>query len=282
MSLIPPIPADATRSAGQVALRYPDIVQDGRLVLTALPEVLGQLVWPSVRAQVQVEDFVSAGAVPILARMVLSGGGGPLPVYRPLEALGAFQLAHVAGPQGPERILLNMWGELHGESGWTWGQPVEPHAVHAGRVFAEHVFTRLFAPKGERRVHKLEVPGWPEVPPLAWPARPAHALAAPADARVLATVEERFVFGLAHTDPNMHVNSMVYPRVFEEVALQAARPIGANELFARDAELLWQKPFFAGEEALIRLTLFEHGGRIGAAGSFGDDARARALVTLGF
>lgn len=282
MSLIPPIPDDATRCAGSVALRYADLTQDGRLVLSTLPEALGQVVWPAVRDQVRAEDFVAQGAVPILTRMVLEGGGGPLAVYAPLRAPGAFALAHVPGPRGPERILLNMWGELHGDAGWTWGQPVQPHGVHAGRIFAEHVFTRLFAPPGQRRVRSLEIAGWPAMPPRPWPSRPVEALGVPAGARVLTQIEERFVFGLTHTDPNMHVNSLVYPRLFEELALRAGAAFGANELFARGAEILWQKPFFAGEECAIRLTLYEQAGRMGASGSFTEGGRPRCWVNLLF
>src|SRR5207302_4862207 len=121
------------------------------------------------------------------------------------------------------RLLFNMWCTAWGPRGRTFGPPPpgagEPVAV--GRVFAEHVLTRLFAPPAERKV--LQLAG--SVPSARWQWRDhGEVLRLPEGA---AWLDEEFspdpaevVFGLTHTDSNQHVNSLVYPRLFQEAALR--------------------------------------------------------------
>ena len=74
-----------------------------------------------------------------------------------------------------------------------------------------------------------------------------------------------FTFGMMHTDSNQHVNSLVYPRVFEELAV---RRHGDAKLLARAVEMRWRKPFFAGERARVALAI--EGAH--ACGTFSPDA----------
>ena len=54
--------------------------------------------------------------------------------------------------------------------------------------------------------------------------------------------------GLAHTDANQHVNSLVYPRLFEEAVLRRLATLGKpTALLTRRAEVAFRKPAFAGE-----------------------------------
>lgn len=286
MIRIPEEPAelDGQRSSGPVALRYEDIVQDGRLALAALTQGFGQVVWPSLIRDEAAESVLRRGIIPILSRMVLEGGEGPLSFYEPLVADGVWHLARVVGPDGgTERILLNYWSTLRGPSGFTLAgrAPAGAPIITAGRAYAEHVFTRLFAPPGERRVTTLDIPGRPAVPPGTWPRRRFEDVRRPEAAVPLGEAARASVrFGLCHTDPNQHVNSLVYPRLFEDLAVHVLPTNG----FARRVELSWRKPFFAGEDATILLQPWRLGEDLGASGAFVDgegSERARVVMMFG-
>ena len=147
-----------------------------------------------------------------------------------------------------------------------------------GRIFAEHVLTRPFAPAGERKVTRLDAPGVPPIPEDEHVFTTADALIESAGGPLEDAGE--MSFKMMHTDSNQHVNSLVYPRVFEEHALgkivQDARipPAATPNLLARAVELRWRRPFFAGERARVsmRLVAPEAGDagawKIGAVGAF--------------
>jgi len=160
--------------------------------------------------------------------------------------------------------------------------------VTVGQVFTEHVFTRPFGPPESRKVLRLpDVFGFPGgVPPtrVAW--RNAEDLgrmpddAAPLDAEPFLD-PTGIVFGLGHTDSNQHVNSLVYPRLFEEAALRRFAALGCgSRLLARGAEIGFRKPFFAGDHARIALRAYRRGERLGAVGSFLAEAGGRAHSSL--
>jgi hypothetical protein len=72
------------------------------------------------------------------------------------------------------------------------------------------------------------------------------------------------------------VNSLVYPRVFEELVV---RRHGDAKLLARAIELRWRKPFFAGDRARVSLAIEgDH-----AAGTFAPEAspdRASCVIAM--
>jgi hypothetical protein len=280
----PDVPA-AQRAEGQVRLRYEDVTQDGRLALAALPHALGEVLWRSALADASMTQALrAAGVVPILTRVVVEGGGGPVSVRRPLDGSGCFQLAHAVDEHGAGSTrLLNMWVSVRGLSGRTHGPPPDGagEPVTAGRVFAEHVFTRLFAPAGERRVLRLDAPGLPAVPPARVDWQPPEALLEPpAGAAWLepapAPDGAPVVFALDHTDSNQHVNSLVYPRLFTDAALRRLAALGRSTaaLLARAGEVAWRKPCFAGEKMRIVLRAFAVGEAVGACGALGPDGAA--------
>jgi hypothetical protein len=273
-------------------VRYEDVTEDGRVLLTALPHHMGLAVFQTLLVKsAAARAHAHLGIVPILSRLVIESGGGPISVRKPVTAAGAFQLAHTVDEAGAtSRLLLEMWATVTGPAGRTHGPaPADAGApVAIGRVFGEHVFTRLFAPPGERKVLRFPPGPWPEVPEprRAW--RPPEALLElPAGA---AWLEERLtpddapvVFGLAHTDSNHHVNSLVYPRLFEEAALRRLAALGRpTRLLGRAVEVAYRKPSFAGQKARIVLRAFERGATVGAVGVFvpGDDEAARPLTTV--
>src|SRR5579859_289116 len=232
MDWFPPAPDVPERAEGDSPLRYEDVSQDGRVMLLALPHTIGDVIWRKILAHHPLAKSGREGIVSILTRMIIDCsvgsasecGAGPIGVGKPLRADGRFQLAHTTDAnETVDRLMLNMWCTAWAPRGRTFGPPPpgagEPIAV--GRVFAEHVLTRLFAPPAERKV--LTLPSG--IPPVRWQWRDhAAVLALPEGA---AWLDEEFVadpaemvFGLTHTDSNQHVNSLVYPRLFQEAALR--------------------------------------------------------------
>jgi hypothetical protein len=89
-------------------------------------------------------------------------------------------------------------------------------------------------------------------------------------------------FGLAHTDSNQHVNSLQYPRLFEDAAMRRFAELGRLKppVLSRWVEAAFRKPCFAGERYAVALRAFTLDGQIGAVGSFIPDADARSPELL--
>ena len=264
----PPLP-DARWTACAIEPRYEDVAQDGRALLEALPHTLGEVAWrPLLTQQAEHRALLQHGIVPILTRLVIDAGDEPVPVTRALEARGAFDLAHATDDAGAvERLLLDLWAEVHGARGRTH-QPAgegDGARVLVGRVFAEHVFTRPWGPPEHRKVTRFDVEGLAPVPARRRAFRPLHACAAlPPDATWIdssATLDPcPIVFGLLHTDSNQHVNSLVYPRLFAEAALRRlAERERPRRVLVRALDIAYRKPSFAGERVRIHTRLFAHG-----------------------
>jgi hypothetical protein len=279
---VPELPADQ-RAVAPLPFRYEDITQDGRMMLGALSPALGAVVWGRLLSHHPASRGMRrAGIVPILTRLVAEGFPGPFSVNGNATVSGAFQSAHAVLGGEVDKIIFNMWAQMEAPHGSTFGpKPAEgaPLAV-AGRVFAEHVLTRLFAPAGDRKVTRLDVPGLPEVPAdiVAW-RRPAELLELPEGAEPIeadfSVDPQPVVFGIAHTDSNQHVNSLIYPRMFEESALRRFAALGKSPaVLARFLEVGYRKPSFAGERLRIVLRTFTLGSRLGAVGAFVTDDEA--------
>ena len=283
----PPQP-DVEGATARVHLRYEDVCQDGRLLLEVLPNALGSAVWAAQLAKDSVaKTCMEQGVIPILTRFVIEGTPGPFGVMTPLGVVGRFALA-----QGDDRVFLNMWADLSGPIARTY--PPQPEnagtIAPAGRIFGEHVFTRLFAPPGERRVKKLDVPGVPDPLP-AYAARSLPSmLEIPDGVRALddlAPDDSPITFGLVHTDSNHHVNSLVYIRLFEEAALRRFAKLGKTApLLARRLEIAYRKPCFAGDRVRVHVRAVEVDGHLGAlallAKEGADPSSAHVVARLTF
>ena len=286
----------------RVVLRYEDVTRDGRIALNALPNGVGEAVWRASLAHHPArESLRRQGVVPILSRFVIQGSPGPFSVDPSLEAHGRYQFAHsVDANDNVDRLYLNMWVDLDGKRGRTWDpQPDgDGERIFAGRVFAEHVLTRLFAPPELRRVRSLEAQdSMPAVPRVRYVPRSFPSIATmPAGARALEPhlrIEAPTVtFGLVHTDSNQHVNSLVYPQMFEEFAIRRLAALGVRTpLLARSLEVGYRKPCFVGDRMIVAMQTYEHEGAYGAFGFFAnaddspdgaslDRARAHAYVWM--
>ena len=294
---------DTARASGPMSLRYEDVAQDGRLMLHALPHGIGEVMWAKTISKAGLAGQLNhQGIIPILTRFVLEGLGGPIAVRKPLFGEGGYWLAHTVrsepGPDGDrqsvDRLLLNVFLDVYGERGRTYGPPPADAGarVHLGRVLAEHVFSRPFGPKEERKVVRFDVPGLEPVPPTRHAWRPAQELLDLPDGATplepsLRPDDAPIVFGLSHTDSNQHVNSLVYPWLFEQAALRRLAALGRDaRVLSRFCEIAYRKPCFAGDRVQIVLRAFEIEGRLGAVGYFAgreaDASLGHAFVRMAF
>ena len=263
--MIPPLPP--SRGPGQdggtaaIPPRYEDVAQDGRLQLHAMMPGLGAAVWRALLAQVPaIEIFRTQGIFPILRRLVAVAEDRPVSVNGSIHYTGSFRFAR---EKDGDRLFANMWVEAHARVALTNGPRPSKDAPRelVGRIFAEHVLTKPFAPPAERRVTSLDGPGLPAIPEDEHVYESAESLIESAGGPLEDAGD--VPFAMMHTDSNQHVNSLVYPRVFEEAAVrrlmhdarirEAAGITKPHELLARAVELRWRKPFFAGETAKLRM-----------------------------
>jgi hypothetical protein len=231
-----------------------------------MPHAIGFVLWRQLVAQ---NDRLNAlrkiGVFPVLTRLVCVGGDTPIDITSHIDVAGAYD---VARSKDGERLFLNMWLDMTTESG--------PNGrVDVGAVFAEHAFTRLFAKPGDRRVASLDVEGLePPPPPTEYDWSPPHQVLGTDDAEEW--LDTRFhvsptpaVFGLDHTDSNQHVNSLVYPRLFIDAALRRlAQHQLDTKVLARELQVAFRKPAFAGEKLDVHVRLFRRGEHVGAIGYF--------------
>jgi hypothetical protein len=288
--MFPPRPSvpDEQRGSGSYPIRFEDLSQDRRLLLETVVASVGPALWKSVLSRHPAALAMNADGVrPIFTRMIIDGGAARFRFPAELTASGAYELASERAPDGTiARLYLNMWTEI---------ETMPDDRVPPPRLFAEHVLTRPFGPPEKRRV--TQVPGI-DPPRTEYRQPPVHeTLALPEGAAWLepslrADVRPN-VFGLVHTDINQHVNSLVYPRLFEEAALRRFADLGREtKVLSRKLEITFKKPFFAGQVARIALRAFAAGERLGAVGVFvegngGADAtfegvRANAYVRMWF
>lgn len=252
------------RGEGTIVCRYEDISQDGRIGLRPLSHGIGAAVWRSrLLGHPSYRLLQEAGIVPILSRVVVSGGGGPISVGAVVSAEGTFDLTRALDERGEARLRFDMWARMQAPAGRTFGPPPPNHgvAIPLGSMYAEHVLTRLFAPAAERKVEALPVGVDLIAREGRWSA-PQELLAPPegcvfvGDEVLDPTVT---VFGLGHTDSNQHVNSLVYPLLLEEAALRLGGGglglgvLAPVERFVDYGEFRYRKPFFAGQACQITL-----------------------------
>ncbi|MGN6109601.1 MAG: hypothetical protein ACTHU0_31120 [Kofleriaceae bacterium] len=283
----PAFPADHVHSV-PAYLRYEDLAQDGRIIPIALPPAMGGLWHHVLRDHPGHRAAISAGIVPILTRMVLRSLDQPIRVDHRIEARTGFALAHDLDAAGEvSKLFMNVWTEIHGAAGRLGARPPGPLAA-AGQLFAEHTFTRLFAPPDQRRVTRLPIEGAAAVPELRYAAPPpASAGELPEGASwlgELAADPAEIAFTLDQTDSNQHVNSLVYIRVFLD-AVQRRLAAGGHALVvrSREVEIAYRKPCFAGDRVRTHLRLFEAPGALGAAGyieALAEPGRPRCYVRV--
>jgi hypothetical protein len=277
---------------GNYPLRYEDVAQDGRVLLLPLTASLGT-VWNRTLMKHPLLPWCREQMVlPILTRLKVSALGEPFAVETGLDVEGAYELAKTLDAQGnTHRLLLNLYTELYAPKGRTNLPPPDDAGVraNAGSVLAEHVFTRPFGPKEERRVSSLPDFGGPPLGVYPW-SEPKELLLPPPGAKALDELsldDTSIPYGMVHTDSNQHVNSLVYPRLFEDAALRRFAKLERDtQVLSRFLDVRFRKPSFAGDQLQLYLQAFELDGKPGALGAFVEPgtqpAQARAIIQLRF
>ena len=269
----------ATTTGG---FRYEDVTQDGRLIPLAVPPVLSGL-WRAVLVNHQgARNALSHGVIPILTRMTITTTDQAIRPDRPFESHAGFLLAH--DKQGGEisKLYMNVWANVRGAAGRLGRSSSAGDLAVAGSIFAEHTFTRLFAPPDQRKVTRLPFEGYPEVPEVHYPAPAPMTAQEPPDGAAwtteLAPDPADYVFTLDQTDSNQHVNSLVYIRLFlEAVSRRLAAEGRPLKVKSRAVDIAYRKPCFAGDRVRAHTRLFEGG----AAGHVtGDDGKPRCFVRV--
>jgi hypothetical protein len=270
----PPVVPNEHRAQAQINPRYDDIGQTGHLLLEALPIALGRTGWSATTRQIPDKLFRQARILPILSRFIMKSGDAPFSVNDRLDADGSIQFAHTRKPNGQvDRIVLNMWCSVFGNAAQTQGFPIpnQGERLLAGQIFAEHVLTRPFDPPETRRVVEMDFPGCPRIPPDVYQWQdPEALLGLPEGAE---WIEAGFsldaaplVFGTDRTDPNQHVNSLVYPRIFIDAILRRFWELERRfPMRAEALEIAYRKPSFSGERVHVALRAFVHGDKLGAS-----------------
>jgi hypothetical protein len=284
----------AQRTQSPVYMRFEDVAQDGALKVAGMPAAIGLVCLGKLWFKTAISrETQPQGIVPILTRLAMESTGGPMSVRMPVEADGAYQLAHAREPD--PRVLLNAHVELYAPRSRTHGpQPTNAgQRMHVGRAFAEHVFTRPWARAEDRKVHALPTADGPLVPGPTVRFRDAVETLRPT--AQIRWVDADFVldvvpqtFGLTHTDANQHVNSLVYPQLFEDAALRRCMDLGGDTraLLVDYIDVAFRKPCFAGQRHFVRVRAFEHQGKFGAVAYLGprdcEPARAHCMCCLTF
>lgn len=281
----PVFPPDQS-STSQGHIRYEDCAQDGRMMPLALPPQMSALWQTVITNHKGSRNSISQGVIPILTRLTLHSENQPIRIDRPVEARSGFQLAHAKDGEQVARLFMNVWCEVRGMAGRVGPRQVDSEYARAGTLFAEHTFTRLFAPPDQRKVTSLPFEGYPAVPPDEYNApAPKSAQEAPEGAAWIDELAPDVVdvaFTLDQTDANQHVNSLVYVRTFLD-AVQRRLAAGGHPLKLRShaVDIAYRKPCFAGDRVRAHLRLFRLGDSLGAAGSIvGTDDKPRCYVRV--
>ena len=269
-------------------LRYEDVTQDGRLMPIAIPPSLGCLWRDRLVGHPGARNALAAGIIPILTRITLTSVDQSIRVDRPCEYHAGFELAHDKR-EDQTRLFMNVWAETRGAAGKLSRHVTPGELAIAGTIFAEHTFTRLMAPPDQRRVERLDVPGYPAVPETRYAAPPpASAQEAPEGAKWIdehAADTSQLWCTLDQTDSNQHVNSLVYIRLFLDATQRRLAAAGRPaKLRSRAVDIAYRKPSFAGDRLRAELRLFELGDAVGAAGIIGapGDPKPRCYVRVLF
>jgi hypothetical protein len=285
------------RAQAPVYMRFEDVAQDGSLKVGGMPHAIGLVSLGKLWFHTALSDQTRPlGIVPILTRLAMETLGGPISVRRPVLADGSYQLAHARDDKREvTRILLNAYVDLHAPIARTHAPQPAGGGVPAfvGRAFAEHVFTKPWSPPGERRVLALPTSDGPLVPGPTQKFRAAGDVLSLDDSVHWLDTELRLdatqlSFGLTHTDSNQHVNSLVYPALFEDAALRRliALDYDTRALLVDFIDIAFRKPCFAGQTMYIWLRPFERKGKLGAVGYLGpqdcEPQRAHCVCALTF
>ncbi len=288
---------DDQRTRGSMLLRYEEVDASGFLKTTATPQAFGVFIFRELWAKAQLAHTLrGAGILAILSRLQGQSLAGPISIASPLEVEAWYQLAYTREATGEvQKLFLLCGADLYAPKGST--HPPQPEGagtrLHVGRVFGEHVFTRPLGPPELRKVTSFDLEEPNVVLGHPYAARTAlSTLDLPDEAHWTAPAfradDSPTVFSLGHTDPNHHVNSLVYPVMFEDAAFRAfaAQGVDIRNLRMASFDVAYRKPCFPGENLRIQVRTFEQSGQLGAVAYLApegvSEAKSHTLCAMTF
>jgi len=265
-----PESAEADVGVDESALRYDDVVQDGRFRLESAWRPTGRILWSHPEVA-RVLRSMGPNVTNVLSRVTMQASEAALAPRSRVKTRVRFRFEHtVDGAGNPDRVLFSTWLSAVAEARDGGEAP-------AARAHGQRVFTRLDAPKGHHLVRRLEGFGPAGVPPhrTNWEP-PTSLLSLPDGAEPLDPAPRLapapVVFGLSHTDLNQHVNFLMYPREVERAALQRFVELGVGaRLLSREVSFGYRKPSFAGDVVRVVLRAFRLGDSMGVVSAIVDD-----------
>lgn len=257
---------DALTGSGEVTPGFPDLDQRFRLKVRSYVEIC---MAPAFRALAQSLDLFQMrqeGIYPIMFYLVFEPAPTPLWHGRPLQSAYEGRMyryrppAEGASPGAPraERLLLDWRFALSGPRSEARAEDMSPgegeaEIAHVGNGRIVQVLTRPLAPPGERDVRELpekyrllrERPWEGPYPTWQLMAHVPEGFSGPAGQ----VPPHESVWGVPNTDINQHVNLNEYIADVEnhQQRLLSAAGIAPADHAVTRAEIIFHKPFFAGE-----------------------------------
>ena len=255
---------EALIGSGEIVPGFPDLDQRFRLKLRAYVDIAMPGVFRQLAHVIDLGAMRRDGIYPIMYYMLFRPEPVPLAFGRPVRADYEARLrryrpssgAPTPGAPNSERLLLDVQFDLMGLRGS--GRPEEMGGVRGepdtkagwGRIV--QVFTRPFAPAGQRQVAELP-PAYRKFVEHPWeqayPAWEMHARVPPFFKQTPVEVPyQESIWGIQNTDINQHVNITEYIAALEnhQTRLLVAAGIDPRKHRVTGTELLFRAPFFAG------------------------------------
>jgi hypothetical protein len=269
---------DAITGGGDTPSQFDHIDMSYRLRIRAYVGICMPPIFMGLNEHLRMMDLRRAGIASIMFYLDFTNGATPIAFGRRLRTKHSLKLCrsitdnnNQPAQTGTERLMLvsdsviTARARSHGNDtlGFDDGSGT---IVEAGSARILHVLTKPVAPPSERQVvavpaelRKLEEHRWNEpMPSVEGLSRPP-----PDYERVGAREWEqrRDVWGMPNTDINQHVNVQEYimggENQLTRVLYGAGLPIEKHRI-AR-ARFLFRKPFFPGQEYVVRAQLYRRG-----------------------
>jgi hypothetical protein len=263
-------PDDGDLAEDSAALRYDDLIQDGRIRLESAWRPTGRALW-SHPSLAKIFRSMGPSVTNVLSRVSLYATDAVLAPRAPVTTTIRYRFEHTLDSAGKvARLLFSTWLTAR-------AQTKDGTQTLAARAYGQRVFTDLAAPPGKHLVTSLSGFGETGIPEQRGVWTPVTSLfELPHGAVAIDPAPRldpgRVVFGLSHTDLNQHVNFNMYLRAIEQAALARFHDLGRGaKVVSRAAELGYRKPSFAGEVVRIVVRAFELGGDVGVVAAVVDD-----------
>jgi hypothetical protein len=266
---------DAITGGGDTPSQFDHIDMSYRLRIRAYIGICMPPIFMSLNEHLKMMEMRKQGIASIMFSLDFVNGATPIAFGRKLRTTHTLKLCRSITDRnnqpvqsGTERLMfvsdsiITARARSHGHESLGFDDG-SGEIVEAGRARILHVLTKPVAPPAERQVttvpdslRSLKEHAWDEpLPSVEGMSQPPHGYQR---VDVGAWAERRDVWGMPNTDINQHVNVQEYimggENQFSRVLRGAGMPLEKHRI-AR-ARFLFRKPFFPGQEYMIRAQLF--------------------------